>query len=116
MAKYPDDGLKGSTVLIVTFVLAMALVFLAFNSQLPFLIDVGGAATIAKTETPYTEKALLEEFRGECYDSDGGLNELVKGTIRAHAEIAEDECENEKSLVEYFCENKQMKFNILLFY
>ena len=113
MTKYPDDGLKNSTVLIVTFVLALALVFLSFNKGLPFSIDVGGAATIAKTETPYTEKALLEEFRGECFDSDGGLNELVKGTIRANAEIAEDECANEKSLVEYFCENKQMKYNFI---
>src|SRR3989338_3379593 len=102
MTKYPDDGLKNSTVLIVTFVLALALVFLSFNKGLRYSIDVGGAATIAKTETPYTEKALLEEFRGECFDSDGGLNELVKGTIRANAEIAEDECANEKSLVEYF--------------
>src|SRR3989338_6332704 len=97
-----EDGLKGSAVVIVTIVLAVALILLKFNLQLPFGIDVGGAATIAKTEIPYTEKALLDEFRGECYDSDGGLNELVKGTIRANAEIAEDECANEKSLVEYF--------------
>ncbi len=113
MQNYPEDGLKGSTVIIVALVLVAALLFLKFSSDLPIDIDVGGAASIAKNEIPYTEKALLGDFLGSCEDSDGGLNERVKGVTNANGESVEDECNSDKSLVEYYCENKQLKFNFI---
>lgn len=113
MANYPEDGLKGSTVIIVAIVLTAALLFLKFSPDLPIDVDVGGAASLAKNEVPYTEKALLGDFLGTCEDSDGGLNERVKGIVNANGESAEDECNSDKSLVEYYCENKQLKFNFI---
>ena len=91
MTNYPEDGLKGSAVIIVALVLTAALLFLKFSPDLPIDVDVGGAATIAKNEVPYTEKALLGDFLGTCEDSDGGLNERVKGITNAKGEEAEDE-------------------------
>lgn len=113
MITYPEDGLKGSTVIIVALVLIAALVFLKLTPDLPIDVDIGGAATIAKNEVPYTEKELLGDFLGTCEDSDGGLNERVKGVVNAGGESAEDECSDNTKLVEYFCENKQLKFNFI---
>ena len=52
----------------------------------------------------YRYTGAVTKQSNECYDSDGGQNLGVKGTVRNYKGFVKtDECQSPDRLVEYFC-------------
>ncbi|MDP4012829.1 MAG: hypothetical protein Q8R00_04470 [Candidatus Nanoarchaeia archaeon] len=107
-----QEGVEGSAVLIITIVLITALFLLRLAPNLPSAVDIGGASTISEGDK-YTEQSLIRDITGACFDTDGGINELVKGTVTINENFAEDACNTDTNLVEYYCEEDKLKFTFL---
>ena len=44
-----------------------------------------------------------------CLDNDGGLDYYTYGKIILHTELKEDNCLDEQNLIEFYCEENQIK-------